>query len=135
MKTVKSTNFRLTLILFLIVMSITKISAQTAFRAKDLDGTWTRNDGMKINILGTDLYNDGSRASILNVGKSGWPQNVVGYLFKFTKIKYTSGNTWKAINNVYRQENKHTVEQGEVLLKMSDDKKSFQAGNDTYKKD
>lgn len=132
MKTTKTLTFRFAFTLLLLVLGITELHAQSTFRAKDLDGTWTRNDGMKINILGTDLYNDGSRASILNVGKSGWPQTVVGYLYKFTEIKYSSGNTWKAINNVYRQENKHTVEQGEVFLKMSDDKKSFKVGNDTY---
>ncbi|MCU7619184.1 hypothetical protein NZ698_18550 [Chryseobacterium sp. PBS4-4] len=133
MKTTKTSVLKFVLILFLMLMSITEINAQTKFRAKDLDGTWIRQDGMKINILGADLF-DGTLATIQNVGNSGWPKSVVGYLYKFTQIKYVSGNTWKAVNNVYRQQNGHTVEQGEVLLKMKDDKQSFEVGNDVYKK-
>jgi len=135
MKTSNTTILKFTIVL-LMVWGFTGIKAQTQFSAKDIDGTWTREDGMKISILGTNTFAEGSQALIRAVGKSGWPQNVVDYKYKYQKIKYVGGNTWKGINYRHRVETGASIEDGEAVFTMSDDKKSFKAtGGYTYRKD
>lgn len=135
MKTNLKNRLPMIFILFCMMFGFTNLNAQK-FDAKDIDGNWTRDDGMKIGISGTAVFGEGSKAMVMNVGKSGWPPSTAHYAYKYQKIKYISGNTWKGINYRHRTETDARIEDGEAVFIMSDDKKSFKAtGGYTYRKD
>ena len=107
------------------------INAQT-FDAKDMDGMWERNDGVRISITGTAIFAEGSRALIFAVGNSGWPTSVVQYNFKFTNIKHKENNTWTANNNAFSKANNTFIPSGNSILIMNKDKSDFTSGGYTY---
>ncbi|AWK06363.1 hypothetical protein HYN56_19885 [Flavobacterium crocinum] len=119
------------LTLILTVLGTGQIQAQ-GFSPKDLDGNWTRNDGMMISISGTGTFEEGGNALVMSVGQSGWPASTAHYAFKYREIKYVQGNTWKGINYRHRTETNARVKDGEAIFVMSNDKKSFKASGYTY---
>lgn len=135
MKTTKKKARKLFIVLMLIftAFGFNEIKAQS-FSAKDLDGNWTRSDGMMIAIGGTGLFEEGGNALVMSVGKSGWPESTAHYAFKYREIKYIGGNTWKGVNYRHRVETDARVKDGEAIFVMSNDKKSFKASGYTYTK-
>ena len=136
MKTNKKKSRKSFIVLMLIftAFGFNEIKAQS-FSAKDLDGNWIRDDGMGISISGTAIFAEGSKALVMFVGKSGWPESTAHYAYKFQHIKYVSGNTWKATNYKHRVETGVRIEDGEVTFTMSDDKKSFKVtGGSTFRR-
>ena len=132
MKT-KFNFFFITMVSAFIVMSCSHAHAQS-YSAKDLDGTWMRDDGMVITIGGTAMFEGGGNALVMSVGKSGWPASIEHYAFKYRGIKYIKDNTWKGTNYRHRVETNARVEDGEAIFVMSRDKKSFKASGYTYTK-
>jgi len=106
-------------------------NAQT-FNAKDMDGTWERNDGVRVSIDGTDKFAEGSIALIFAVGNSGWPESVIKYYSKFRNIKLKRNNTWTANNFAYSRSSKSFIADGIATLVMSDDKSYFKCGGLVY---
>ncbi|TXF77748.1 hypothetical protein [Chryseobacterium sp.] len=133
MKTHLKTKLRICLSILLLMFSISAVYAQD-FSARDIEGNWTRDDGMKISILGTANFEEGGNALVMAVGKSGWPSSTEHYAFKYRKIKHAGGNTWKGVNYRHRVETNARIEDGEAVFIMSDDKKSFRASGYTYRK-
>jgi hypothetical protein len=133
MKAKQEHKFGIIVLFALLVFGFNEMKAQN-FSAKDIDGNWIRDDGMGISITGTAMFAEGSKALVMFVGKSGWPESTAHYAYKFQHIKYVSGNTWKAINYKHRVETGVRIEDGEVSFTMSDDKKSFKASGYTYTK-
>lgn len=127
MKTMK------TLFLFLGILVSSSLIAQT-FRASDLDGTWKRADGMKVNIKGTSTFAEGSDALVVDVGNSGWPQSARMVAFKFRNLKHQEGNIWKGVNYIHMPQSNYRKEDGKVTIVMADDKQSFNANGTTYTK-
>jgi hypothetical protein len=127
----KTTKKPFLLLLFVAMVGMSTVKAQS-FSAKDLDGTWTRSDGMVIGIVGTAMFEEGGNALVMSVGKSGWPASTAHYAFKYREIKYIKDNTWKGINYRHRQETDARIKDGEAIFVMSNDKKSFQASGYTY---
>lgn len=121
---------KLITICFLIVTAFTT-NAQT-FDAKDMDGIWERNDGVRLSIDGTAVFAEGSKALIFAVGNSGWPESVIKYNFKFQDIKHKGTNTWSASNFAYSKEKKTFIPSGNTSMIMSDDKSNFKCGGYTY---
>ena len=115
----------------LLLATIFTINAQT-FDAKDLDGMWERSDGVRVQIQGTAIFAEGSRALIFAVGNSGWPTSVVQYNFKFTNIKHKENNTWTANNNAFSKANNTFIPSGNSILIMNKDKSDFTSGGYTY---
>ena len=66
----KIQKIKLSLILLLMMLGFENVKAQN-FSAKDINYTWTRDDGMKIIIAGTGIFGEGGNALVLSVGKSG----------------------------------------------------------------
>lgn len=134
MKTNHKNRLQIVFILLCAMFSFSSLNAQS-FSAKDLDGNWIRDDGMGISITGTAIFAEGSKALVMFVGKSGWPESTAHYAYKFQHIKYVSGNTWKATNYKHRVETGVRIEDGEVTFTMSDDKKSFKVtGGSTFRR-
>lgn len=106
-------------------------NAQT-FDTKDMDGTWERNDGVRVSIDGTDKFAEGSIALIFAVGNSGWPESVIKYYSKFRNIKHKGKNTWTANNFAYSRSSKSLIADGVATLVMSDDKSYFKCGGLVY---
>ena len=129
-------KIRTSFILLLMILSFNNLVAQN-FSAKDINHVWTRDDGMKISILGTGIFAEGGNAIVMAVGKSGWPTNTQNYAYKFRAIFYVRDNTWKAVNYRHRVETGARIEDGEVIFVMSDDKKSMKilGGYNTYTRD
>lgn len=121
------------LMFFLVALGFNVVKAQN-YHAKDLDGTWTRNDGMVLGINGTAMFEEGGNALVMTVGKSGWPASTEHYAFKYREIKYIKDNTWKGTNYRHRLETNARVKDGEAIFVMSSDKKSFKASGYTYYK-
>ena len=119
---------------FLFLFSLfcfSNVQAQT-FNAKDIDGMWERNDGVRIQIQGTAVFAEGSSALIFNVGNSGWPNSVVQYNYKFKNIKHKDKNTWTANNQAFSKDKKTFISSGNALLIMSTDKSEFTCSGLTY---
>lgn len=131
MKQVHFFKYTASLILLLILFSCTTIKAQT-FNAKDIDGMWERNDGVRIQIQGTAVFAEGSSALIFNVGNSGWPNSVVQYNYKFKNIKHKDKNTWTANNQAFSKDKNTFISSGNALLIMSTDKSEFTCSGLTY---
>ena len=119
------------IILLLILAGFTSAYAQT-FDAKDLDGTWERNDGVRLSIDGTAVFAEGSIALIFAVGNSGWPESVIKYYSKFKNIKHKGNNTWTANNYAYSRSSKSFIADGAATLVMSDDKSYFKCAGLVY---
>ncbi len=117
-------KIKTSLILLLLMVGFMNLNAQN-FSAKDINHNWTRDDGMRISISGTGVFEEGGSALVMGVGKSGWPTSTQNYAFKFRRIFYVKDNTWKAVNYRHRVETGARVEDGEVIFVMSDDKKSM----------
>lgn len=115
----------------LLIATTFTTNAQT-FDAKDLDGTWERNDGVRVSIDGTDKFAEGSIALIFAVGNSGWPESVIKYYSKFKNIKHKGNNTWTANNYAYSRSSKSFIADGVATLLMSDDKSYFKCGGLVY---
>ena len=124
-------NYITAFVIFLATIGFTKVQAQT-FDAKDMDGMWERNDGMRIKIDGTAVFAEGSKAMIFNVGGSGWPESTVKYNYKFQDIKHKGNNTWTARNFKYSQEKKTVFSSGNSIFLMSKDKSEFTCDGYTY---
>lgn len=131
MKQVHFFKYTASLILLLILFSCATIKAQT-FNAKDIDGMWERNDGVRIQIQGTAVFAEGSSALIFNVGNSGWPNSVVQYNYKFKNIKHKDKNTWTANNQAFSKDKNTFISSGNALLIMSTDKSEFTCSGLTY---
>lgn len=129
--TTRVLKFGTALFCFLTIMVISNVQAQT-FDAKDMDGMWERNDGVRISIDGTAVFAEGSRALIFAVGNSGWPESVIQYNYKFQNIKHKGNNTWTASNNAYSKAKKNFIPSGSSLLIMNKDKSDFTCDGYTY---
>ncbi|TDE53075.1 hypothetical protein [Flavobacterium sp. GT3P67] len=122
----------LALLVFLMgVININNLQAQT-FEAKDMDGMWERNDGVRISIDGTAVFAEGSKALIFAVGNSGWPTNSIQYNFKFKNITHNGDNTWNAGNQAYSKGTSTWQSSGNVTMTMNKDKSAFNCGGFTY---
>ena len=115
----------------LLLASSFTVTAQT-FDAKDMDGMWERGDGVRVQIQGTAIFAEGSKALIFAVGNSGWPTSVVQYNYKFTNIKHKGNNTWTANNNAFSKANNTFIPSGNSILIMNKDKSDFTSGGYTY---
>ena len=118
-------------VIFLATSSFYKAHAQS-FDAKDMDGIWERNDGMRLSISGTAIFAEGSKAMIFNVGGSGWPESAAHYNYKFQDIKHKVNNTWTASNYKYSQQKKTVFSSGNSIFIMSNDKAEFTCDGYTY---
>jgi hypothetical protein len=120
------------LITICLLLGITfTVKAQT-FDAKDMDGMWERNDGVRIQIQGTAIFTEGSRALIFAVGNSGWPESVVQYNYKFQNIKHKGNNTWTASNYAFSKGKNTFISSGNSILIMNKDKSDFTCDGYTY---
>ncbi len=124
-------NYVTVFVFFLAISSFSNLQAQT-FDAKDMDGTWERNDGMRLSISGTAVFAEGSKAMIFNVGGSGWPESAAHYNYKFQDIKHKGGNTWTASNYKYSQQKQTVFSSGNSIFLMSKDKSEFTCDGYTY---
>ena len=73
-------KIKTSLILLLMMLGFANLTAQN-FSAKDINHIWTRDDGMKISILGTGTFGEGGNALVMSVGKSGWPASTQNYAY------------------------------------------------------
>lgn len=117
----------------LLIVFTTTCFSQT-FKPSDLDGTWKRNDGMKVNIKGTATFVEGSDALVTDVGNSGWPQSARMVAFKFRNLKHQGENKWQGINYMHMPSSNYRKEDGKVNIIMANDKQSFTANGTTYTK-
>lgn len=119
-------------ILVLLTMVLSASMYAQNFRPSDLDGTWKRGDGMKINIKGTSTFSEGSDALVVDVGNSGWPQSARMVAFKFRNLKYVESYIWKGVNYMHMPQGNYRKEDGKVTIVMAEDKQSFNANGTTY---
>jgi len=117
------------IIVLLLVMFIFRPKNNDQFAASDLNGTWLRNDGLMLNILGIGTIVDGGNA-ILSAVNHDEGKNTSAIIFKLKNLKHQSGNIWKG-NSI---EAKAGKQKEIVTFEMSDDRKSFKSQGYTYKK-
>lgn len=122
---------KFSMLLIFCFFNVTILQAQS-FDAKDMDGMWERNDGVRVQILGTGTFEEGGNAIVFSVGNSNWPASSVNYNFKFRNILHNGDNTWTASNFAYSTGKRTWVADGSVILTMSKDKKEFYASGITY---
>jgi hypothetical protein len=132
MKTKKISKQVIIILMFLVTLTgFNNLQAQS-FDAKDMDGMWERNDGVRISINGTAVFAEGSRALIFAVGNSGWPESVIQYNYKFQNIKHKGSNTWMASNFAFSKSKNTFISSGNSSLIMSKDKSNFTCDGYTY---
>lgn len=129
--TIKTKKMKKLLTICFIIATIATTNAQT-FDAKDLDGMWERNDGVRISISGTAVFAEGSRALIFAIGNSGWPESVVQYNYKFQHIKHKGNNTWTANNYAFSKVKNTFISSGNSILIMNKDKSDFSCDGYIY---
>jgi hypothetical protein len=122
---------KIILLILISFFNYPKINVQD-FDARDIDGMWERNDGVRIQIQGTAVFAEGSNALIFAVGNSGWPISSIRYNYKFQNIKHNGDNTWKAGNYAYSKANNGWISSGNAILVMSMNKEEFTFGGFTY---